>query len=303
MRFVPSLSVYRAASYRAALAVGMTCAVLAADGRLVAQSSQLPATPADQQPQSQSPKATPPADQQQQPAAEAPTAQAESTPGVVPVPKSVPSMMPHEPGEEVDRVVAIVNGEIVLDSDVNEEHRFEAIQPYPATGGTQATRDREIERLVNRALILQQARLQSQDIITDAEVDKEIANLRTTLPGCKAGDCSTDAGWTHYLSTKGFSPAEFRTRWQERMEVLAFIQERFGAGTSVSEGQVREFYQNTMLPQYKKAGTKPAPFVSVEPRIREVLQQQQVSSLLRDWLQSLRAQGSITVMHPGEEAP
>ena len=87
------------------------------------------------------------------------------------------------------------------------------------------------------------------------------------------------------------------------MQVLAFIQERFGAGSSVSEGQVREFYQNTMLPQYKQAGTKPAPFASVEPRIREVLQQQQVTSLLRDWLQSLRAQGNITVLHPGEEAP
>ena len=85
--------------------------------------------------------------------------------------------------------------------------------------------------------------------------------------------------------------------------MLAFIQERFGAGTSVSDGQVREFYQNTMLPQYRKAGTKAAPFASVEPRIREVLQQQQISGLLRDWLQSLRAQGSITVLHPGEEAP
>ena len=58
-----------------------------------------------------------------------------------------------------------------------------------------------------------------------------------------------------------------------------------------------------MLPAYKKAGTRPAPFASVEARIREVLQQQQVSNLLRDWLQSLRAQGSITVLHPGEEAP
>ena len=87
------------------------------------------------------------------------------------------------------------------------------------------------------------------------------------------------------------------------MQVLAFVQERFGAGTSVSEGQVREFYQTTMLSQYRKAGAKPAPFASVAPRIRELLTQQQVTGLLRDWLQSLRAQGSITVLHPGEEAP
>ncbi len=246
---------------------------------------------------------TPPADQQGQPTAGAPKAQSDSTPGKVAVPTAVPSMMPKEPGEQVDRVVAIVNGQIVLDSDVQEEHRFEAIQPYPGNAGTQPTRDREIERLVNRTLILQQARVQSQDSITDADVDKEIANLRKTLPGCKPDLCTTDAGWAKYLASKNFSVAEFRTRWGQRMQVLFFIQERFGAGSSVSEGQVREFYQNTMLPQYKKAGTPPAPFATVAPRIREVLQQQQVSSLLRDWLQSLRAQGSITVLHPGEEAP
>lgn len=285
-----------------AFAGALACALLFAPApNGLAQSSQLPSTPADQG--GQTPKTTPPADAAQQPTPGAPAAQAASTPGKAPVPKSVPSMMPHAPGEQIDRVVAIVNGEIVLDSDVNEEHRFEAIQPYPSSAGTQPTREREIERLVNRALILQQARLQSQDTITDADVDKEINNLRKTLPGCKAGECATDAGWSRFLAGKGFTATEFRTRWRERMEVLAFIQERFGAGTSVSEGQVREFYQNTMLPQYRKAGTKPAPFASVEARIREVLQQQQVSNLLRDWLQSLRAQGSITILHPGEEAP
>ena len=229
--------------------------------------------------------------------------QQNATPDLVPVPKAVPSMMPDEPGTELDRIVAIVNGEPVLDSDVNEERRFEAIQPYPGTIGTESTRDREIERLVNRELILQQAKLQTDQNITAANVDKEIDNLRKTLPACKRFDCATDAGWQHYLATEGFSVAEFHYRWQQRMEVLAFIQERFGAGTTVSESQVREFYQTDMLPQYAKAHTKPAPLPSVEGRIREVLQQQQVSNLLRDWLQSLRAQGSITILHPGEEAP
>lgn len=266
----------------------------------LAQNTPLPTTPADQQPTSQT---TPPADQQQQPAAEAPAAQSQSTPGKAPVPQAVPSMMPHEPGQQIDRVIAIVNGQIVLDSDVDEEHRFEIIQPYPSSAGTQPTREREIERLVNRSLILQQAKLETQESISDADVEKEIANLRSTLPACKGGACASDAGWAHFLADHGFSPEEFRTRWRERMEVLSFIQERFGAGTSVTEGQVREFYQNTMLPQYRKAGQKPAPFASVEARIREVLTQQQVSNLLRDWLQSLRAQGSITILHPGEEAP
>ena len=231
------------------------------------------------------------------------TAQQQATPDQAPVPKAVPSMMPQEPGTELDRVVALVNGQIVLDSDVDEERRFEVIQPYPGTGGTGSNRAQELERLVNRNLILQQAKLQTDEVITDAAVAKEIDGLRKTLPACKKEDCASDAGWERYLRTNGFTVEQFRDRWKQRMEVLSFIQERFGAGSTVSEAQVRAFYQNTMLPQYAKAHVKAAPLASVEDRIREVLQQQQISDLLRDWLQSLRAQGSITILHPGEEAP
>ena len=229
-------------------------------------------------------------------------AQQQAVPNQVTVPTAVPSMMPAEPGTELDRVVAIVNGQIVLDSDVDEERRFEIIQPYVNSNGA-PTRDQEIERLINRDIILSQAKLQTDETISDADVTKEIDGLQRTLPACKASDCSTDAGWDRFLAAHGFTAEQFRTRWKQRMEVLAFIQERFAAGATVSGAQVREFYQNTMLPQYAKAHAKPAPFTSVEPRIREVLQQQQVTGLLRDWLQSLRAQGSITILHPGEEAP
>ena len=231
--------------------------------------------------------------------------QGQSTPGQLAVPKAVPSQMPAEPGTVLDRMVAIVDGEVILDSDVDEERRFEIIQPLVRgdASPTNATRDRELERLVNRTLILQQAKLQVEDNITDADVAKEIKGLRETLPGCKQADCATDAGWARFLANYSFTPEQFRHRWMQRMQVLAFIQERFGAGTTVSDGQVRAFYENTMVPQYAKAHTKPAPLASVEPRIREVLQQQQITSLLRDWLQSLRAQGSITILHPGEEAP
>ncbi len=228
--------------------------------------------------------------------------QQQSTPNTVTVPKAVASMMPSEPGNELDRVVAFVNGEVVLDSDVNEEQRFEAIQPYRNNAG-EPTRDQEIERLINRDLILQQAKMQTEINVMDAEVDGQIGGLRKTLAACKQFGCETDAGWSRFLASHGFRVAEFKDRWRQRMEVLAFIDARFGVGTTVSGAQVREFYQSTMLPQYAKAHVKPAPLNAVEGRIRDVLQQEQVSNLLRDWLQSLRAQGSITVLHPGEEAP
>ena len=58
-----------------------------------------------------------------------------------------------------------------------------------------------------------------------------------------------------------------------------------------------------MLPEYAKQKVTPPKLETISTRIEEVLLQQQVGNLLGDWLKSLRAQGSVWVMKPGEVAP
>lgn len=210
--------------------------------------------------------------------------------------------MPAVAGTQLDRVVAIVNGELILDSDVNEEQRFEKLQPFGGFGASQ-TREQTIERLINRALILQQSALQPQDAISDADVMKEIDGLRKTIPACKNSDCQTKGGWDRVLASYGFTEAVLLDRWRKRMEVLRFIEQRFRAGTVIKDDEVQNYYEKTMLPEYAKQGMTPPKLDAIEDRIREVLLQQRVSSLLSDWLKSLRVQGGVVVLHPGEEAP
>ena len=90
--------------------------------------------------------------------------------------------LPAERGEMVDRLVAIVNNDIVLESDLEEEERFSKLYPYRiASGDTE--RDQALNRLIDRDLILQQMRTAPAPE-TDAQVDKEEADLRRDLPAC-----------------------------------------------------------------------------------------------------------------------
>jgi peptidyl-prolyl cis-trans isomerase SurA len=201
-------------------------------------------------------------------------------------------------GVLLDRVIAVVNGDTILESDLDEEKRFEEIQPY--RGADDLTRDTIIQRLIDRALILQQAALEPQYTVTDDELNKQIETLRKDIPVCRQDHCETDAGWQKYLANHGFTVEEFSDRWRKRMQLLRFIEVRFRNGITISDQQISDYYTKTMLPEYAKRNVIPPKLESISSRIQEVLLQQQVGSLLEDWLKSLRAEGSVRMITASE---
>jgi hypothetical protein len=223
--------------------------------------------------------------------------------------KSVPPAEPltkapdQNRGTEIDGIVAVVNGDVILESDVDEERRFEVIQPYRGSAA-EFSRDRAVQRLIDRTLILQQAAVEADQIaVSKEELDKQLQTLRQDIPACRQHQCETDAGWQKYLAANGFTVEEFRDRWHKRMELLRLIEVRFRNGIHISDDEIKDYYEKTMLPEYARQKVTPPKLETISRRIEEVLLQQRVGSLLRDWLKSLRAQGNVWIMRPGEVAP
>jgi peptidyl-prolyl cis-trans isomerase SurA len=205
-------------------------------------------------------------------------------------------------GVVLDKVVAVVNGDLILESDVDEERRYEEIEPY-RTSDADRSRERTVRRLIDRDLILQQAEIESETAVSEKELDDQLATVRKDIPACKQYHCETAAGWQKYVNDHGFTPEEFRKRWRERMKLLRFIEVRFRNGIRISDDDIKAYYEKTMLPEYAKRNVAPPKLETISPRIEEVLLQQQVGNLLRDWLTSLRAQGRVRIMKAGEVAP
>jgi peptidyl-prolyl cis-trans isomerase SurA len=205
------------------------------------------------------------------------------------------------PGVVLDRLVAVVNGDVILESDVDEERRFEEVQPYRAVADS--TRAKIIERLIDRALILQQAALEPEDAVPDKDLDAQLATVRKDIPACKQYHCETDEGWKRFLGDHGFTEEEFRVRWLQRMQLLKFIEVRFRNGIKIKDEEIKDYYEKTMLPEYARRNVTPPKLETVSRRIEEVLLQQEVGALLDDWLKSLRAQGSVRIVLPGEVSP
>jgi peptidyl-prolyl cis-trans isomerase SurA len=122
--------------------------------------------------------------------------------------------------------------------------------------------------------------------------------LRTERPVCRSFHCTTEEGWQALLKAEGITEQEAEDRWRQRLEILKFIQARFGPGIRISRQDVEKYYQTNVVPAFEKLKEKPPTLDSVVPRIREILLQQEVNLLLRDWLKSLREQDSVQILDP-----
>ena len=205
-------------------------------------------------------------------------------------------------GTLVDQVIGVVNGDLVLESDVDEERRFGVFQPFTSPTGA-FSRDQAIERLVDRDLILQQSRLQPEDAVTTAQATAELATLRKDIPACKQYHCETEAGWAAFVRAQGFTVPELTELWRQRMQTLKFVEQRFRAGIRIEPAEVQTYYDKTLLPEYARQKAKAPPLDVISDKVQEVLLQQRVSALLSDWLLQLKAQGSVRMMRPDEVAP
>jgi hypothetical protein len=201
----------------------------------------------------------------------------------------------------LDHVVAVVNGEVLLQSDVDAEMQFAVLEPFRGPG--RDTRQAAMRRLINRALILQQMKEQQfKANISDADVERSLTALRAHLPQCAQYNCATAAGWKAYLAANDLTEQEVRAHWKQRMAILKFIDARFRTGIRISEASVADYYSKSVAPVFERQHEKTPSLKELSGRIQEVLLQQQVSAQLQDWLKSLRDEGSLRILDPAYES-
>lgn len=186
--------------------------------------------------------------------------------------------------EVVDRIVATVNGQPILQSDCDVEARYEAFldgRPAAATATI-------LDRVIDQQLLL--AQMKDVAAPSSAEVEEKIAEVRRQIAA------QDEDGWRKALARYGMDEQDLRERVQVQLRVLRFVDQRLRPGVHVDAKAVENYYRETFLPQLKQRGAGEAPLADVSARIEEILAQQQMDRLLADWLQELRKQASVRLL-------
>ena len=203
--------------------------------------------------------------------------------------------------ETLDRVVAVVNNQPVLWSDITSEIRFAVLDPEQVNGTL--TPQRALQELISRTLIQQQ--ISEEDATaaepSDEDVQARVSEIRKELPACVRVGCATDAGWQGFLKANQLTADQIEKYLRLRLEILRFIEIRFRQGIRISSEETEAYYRDKLVPQYTKGAQAP-PLSAVAPRIEEILLEQQVNVMFDSWLDNLRKQGNVEVLDPTLES-
>jgi hypothetical protein len=190
-------------------------------------------------------------------------------------------------GEVLDRIVVTVNGNALLQSDWDVELDYESFMSgHRVDEITPQDRESALNRIIDQELLREQIRPSDLRPVSAANVEIQLDLLKEEYQRDHEGQ-----SWTASLDGFGISEAEIRAHIQAELNQLRAIDVRLRPSVQVDATAVQSYYKEKIVTQ--SGGKQPVTFAEAEPKIREILAQEQINQLLDSWLQSLRSQAKI----------
>ncbi len=194
-------------------------------------------------------------------------------------------------GQVIDRIVATVNGYIILQSDWDEGQRYEALLNGRALDRfTNDDRRAVLDRLIDQELLGEQMKSASFQHASESEAVARVAEARKHYP-----EAATDEGWKSLLSRYGLSEKDLVAHVQQQIDLMRLVDAHLRPVVQIDSKTIEAYYREKFVPQLKQSVVAEVPSADVAAKIRELLTQEKVNELMISWLQSLRSESKLSV--------
>jgi hypothetical protein len=195
-------------------------------------------------------------------------------------------------GDIIERIVARVNGHLILQSDWDNAVCFEALASGQALDQvSDAERNAVLDRLIDQELLRQQSPVAELPAPPPEEVRKRLEEIRARYPGAVTADA-----WRDLLTRYGLDENQLESRIATEVSLMRQLDVRFRPSVHLDPGSVETYYRDQFLPKLHAAGAQDVPLEKVSGEIREILIQQKINELVTSWLQNLRAESRIRTL-------
>jgi peptidyl-prolyl cis-trans isomerase SurA len=201
------------------------------------------------------------------------------------------AFLPAARAEVIDRIVATVNGRIILQSDWDEALCYEALLNGRTIGQfTDDERRAVLDRLIDQELLGEQMKSAFFQHASEAEAAARIGDARKQYP-----EGATNDGWQSVLSKFRLTEKNLLAHVQQQIDLMRLVDAHLRPTVQIDNKSIEAYYREKFVPQLKQGGAGEVSLADVSGKIRELLTQEKVSELLVSWLQSLRSESKVSV--------
>jgi peptidyl-prolyl cis-trans isomerase SurA len=200
--------------------------------------------------------------------------------------------------EIIDRIVATVNGHVILQSDVDDAIAYQAFADNrPPNPVSPEDRKAALDRLIDQELVREEVHASDFQPASPADVDARLAELRKLH-----AEATDEVSWQRTLHRYGFTANELREKVAADLNSWKAVDSRLRPSVAIDSASIQRYYHDSFLPELHRTGAPEPPLAEVAPRIKEILAQQEINDLLGAWLKSLRNESKIQIAYVPEVA-
>jgi len=186
--------------------------------------------------------------------------------------------------EVIDRLVAVVNEEVITLTDLRIAETFGVYDEELETGEGN-TRSHILEKLIDQKLVIQ---LSGEEISVADEELEEILKRMTEKLGVNEVD--------RRLAEFGLAWDDLKECVREKILYQTIIAQKFSKVNPVSVKEIEDYYQETYVPAQKEKGEEPKPMMEILVEIESGIKQEKIKTQVEDWIANLREKSDIRIM-------
>ena len=194
----------------------------------------------------------------------------------------------------VDRIVAVVDQDPILLSDVERIIALGLADPEPGEDGG------ELRRRVLGDLVEQRLRYHEVARFGLREVPQElVAEQVAALADRFGGRAQLGAR----LVAAGMTEDDLALLLSRQIEVMLYVDELLGARVFVGLEDIQSYYETVLVPELAGRGEPAPPLEDVREDIREVLRQRRLNEELVRWTEELRQRTDVVLLLSTDDRP
>jgi hypothetical protein len=213
---------------------------------------------------------------------------------IAPLPAQVPAPAAGELGDLVDRVVAVVDEEPILLSDLERAIRLGLVARREGESEA-ALRRRALDEWIERRLRLAEISRFGFEQAPFEEVERQVELLRSRF--------ADEAAWRAELAALGLGEAEVRQLVARQLAVLSYLEQRLGPRAFVGLEEIQRYYDEVLVPRLVAEGDPVPPVEEVREAIRAVVREEKLDREIALWTERLRSEADVIDLLDSPERP